>query len=90
MHKHNSKNVLIIFGTRPEAIKMAPVVPRLRKTVGFQVKVAVTAQHRHDSGQKPLRGWPGRHSDSADFDTHIGIKATPLKFYRQYPFNRLY
>ena len=46
MHKHNSNNVLIIFGTRPEAIKMAPVVLRLKEAERFQVKVAVTAQHR--------------------------------------------
>jgi len=38
--------ILTIFGTRPEAIKMAPVVLRLREAEGFQVKVAVTAQHR--------------------------------------------
>jgi UDP-N-acetylglucosamine 2-epimerase (non-hydrolysing) len=41
------KKVLIIFGTRPEAIKMAPVVLRLKDAASFQVKVAVTAQHRH-------------------------------------------
>lgn len=40
------KKVFIIFGTRPEAIKMAPVVLRLKETEGFQVKVVVTAQHR--------------------------------------------
>ena len=38
------KKVLIVFGTRPEAIKMAPVVHELKKT--FIVKVCVTAQHR--------------------------------------------
>ena len=37
--------VLCVFGTRPEAIKMAPVVRRLRET-GTPYKVAVTAQHR--------------------------------------------
>ena len=37
--------VLCVFGTRPEAIKMAPVVRRLRET-GAPYKVAVTAQHR--------------------------------------------
>lgn len=36
--------VLVVFGTRPEAIKMAPVVHTLRKK--FDVKVCVTAQHR--------------------------------------------
>lgn len=40
------KKVLVIFGTRPEAIKMAPVVQRLQESDFFQVKVAVTAQHR--------------------------------------------
>jgi UDP-N-acetylglucosamine 2-epimerase (non-hydrolysing) len=40
------KKILIIFGTRPEAIKMAPVVLRLKEAGTFQVKVAVTAQHR--------------------------------------------
>jgi len=40
------KKILVIFGTRPEAIKMAPVVLRLKEAGAFQVKVAVTAQHR--------------------------------------------
>jgi len=40
------KKILIIFGTRPEAIKMAPVVLGLKEAAAFQVKVAVTAQHR--------------------------------------------
>ncbi len=40
-------NILIIFGTRPEAIKMAPVVKELFKyPERFNVKVCVTAQHR--------------------------------------------
>lgn len=37
---------LIIFGTRPEAIKMAPLVKQFRKEVTFDTKVCVTAQHR--------------------------------------------
>ncbi|MFA5112617.1 MAG: UDP-N-acetylglucosamine 2-epimerase (non-hydrolyzing) [Desulfobaccales bacterium] len=41
-----SKKILVIFGTRPEAIKMAPVVLRLQESASLQVKVAVTAQHR--------------------------------------------
>ena len=36
--------ILIVFGTRPEAIKMAPVVSELKKYL--DVKVCVTAQHR--------------------------------------------
>ncbi|NMH25350.1 non-hydrolyzing UDP-N-acetylglucosamine 2-epimerase [Flavobacterium solisilvae] len=37
---------LIIFGTRPEAIKMAPLVKEFKKYKEFQTKVCVTAQHR--------------------------------------------
>ena len=40
------KKILIIFGTRPEAIKMAPVVCRLRESAGTEVLVCVSAQHR--------------------------------------------
>jgi UDP-N-acetylglucosamine 2-epimerase (non-hydrolysing) len=39
--------VAIIFGTRPEAIKMAPVVLAMRRDGRFQVRVCATAQHRH-------------------------------------------
>lgn len=38
--------VLSIFGTRPEAIKMAPVIKRLKTISGVESMVAVTAQHR--------------------------------------------
>jgi UDP-N-acetylglucosamine 2-epimerase (non-hydrolysing) len=38
--------VLSIFGTRPEAVKMAPIVKLLDKTGGVSSKVCVTAQHR--------------------------------------------
>ncbi len=41
------KKVLLVFGTRPEAIKMAPLVKELQKdTINFKTKVCVTAQHR--------------------------------------------
>lgn len=39
-------NILVVFGTRPEAIKMAPVVHELQRTDGLNVDVCVTAQHR--------------------------------------------
>jgi len=39
--------VLLIFGTRPEAIKMAPLIKEFRRYLDkFNVKVCVTAQHR--------------------------------------------
>jgi UDP-N-acetylglucosamine 2-epimerase (non-hydrolysing) len=41
------KKNLIIFGTRPEAIKMAPLVKEFQKDkINFETKVCVTAQHR--------------------------------------------
>ena len=41
MHK-----ILVIFGTRPEAIKLFPVVRALADTPGLEVRTCVTAQHR--------------------------------------------
>lgn len=41
-----SATILVVFGTRPEAIKMFPVVHALRQQAGIEAKVAVTAQHR--------------------------------------------
>lgn len=38
--------VLTVFGTRPEAIKMAPVVKALAADAAFDARVCVTAQHR--------------------------------------------
>lgn len=40
------KKNLIIFGTRPEAIKMAPLVKAFLNDTAFETKVCVTAQHR--------------------------------------------
>lgn len=41
-----NKKILVVFGTRPEAIKMAPVVKELKNELTLEVKVCVTAQHR--------------------------------------------
>ncbi|MEP9357600.1 UDP-N-acetylglucosamine 2-epimerase (non-hydrolyzing) [Sphingomonas sp. KR3-1] len=41
-----SKRVLLIFGTRPEAIKLFPVVGALAAVPGLDVRTCVTAQHR--------------------------------------------
>ncbi|GIT84803.1 UDP-N-acetyl glucosamine 2-epimerase [Acinetobacter seohaensis] len=41
------KKVLLVFGTRPEAIKMAPLALQLKQQEGsFETKVCVTGQHR--------------------------------------------
>lgn len=40
------KKVMLIFGTRPEAIKMCPLVNELKSRPDFQIRVCVTGQHR--------------------------------------------
>ena len=40
------RRILLVFGTRPEAIKLAPLILRLQRDVRFEPIVAVTAQHR--------------------------------------------
>lgn len=44
--KNRYKKVLFVFGTRPEAIKLAPVIRELRKNDGFKTLVCVFRQHR--------------------------------------------
>ena len=41
-----SKKIICVIGTRPEAIKMAPVILGLKKVPGIHVRVLATAQHR--------------------------------------------
>jgi UDP-N-acetylglucosamine 2-epimerase (non-hydrolysing) len=40
------KRVLFVFGTRPEAIKLCPLVRALKQTAAFHVQVCLTGQHR--------------------------------------------
>ena len=40
------KKIMLVFGTRPEAIKMCPLVQELRSRPGMQVLCCVTGQHR--------------------------------------------
>ena len=40
------KTVLLVFGTRPEAIKMCPLVNELKTRKGLKTLVCVTGQHR--------------------------------------------
>ena len=42
----SKKKIITIFGTRPEAIKMAPLIKELEKREDIESKVCVTAQHR--------------------------------------------
>lgn len=45
------KHAMCVFGTRPDAIKMAPVVKALAASPAFRVTVAVTGQHREQLDQ---------------------------------------
>mgnify|MGYP000564517918 FL=1 len=40
------KKIILVFGTRPEAIKMCPLVLELKKSPRLEVKVCVTGQHK--------------------------------------------
>jgi len=40
------RKIMVIYGTRPEAIKVAPLIRALDESVFFTPQVAVTAQHR--------------------------------------------
>ncbi|MGA2593526.1 MAG: UDP-N-acetylglucosamine 2-epimerase (non-hydrolyzing) [Bryobacteraceae bacterium] len=40
------RKIVVVFGTRPEAIKLCPVLLNLRQSTQFEVRVCVTAQHR--------------------------------------------
>lgn len=40
------KKIMLVFGTRPEAIKMCPLINELNKRKGFETVVCVTGQHR--------------------------------------------
>lgn len=40
------KKILVVFGTRPDAIKMAPVIKQLNACPDFKTQVCITAQHR--------------------------------------------
>ena len=41
-----NKKVMLVFGTRPEAIKMCPLVNELKKRESIETIVCVTGQHR--------------------------------------------
>lgn len=46
MQRKKRKKVMLVFGTRPEAIKMCPLVKELQSRPGIQTVVCVTGQHR--------------------------------------------
>ena len=40
------KRIMVVFGTRPEAIKMCPLIKELKRRKNLDIKVCVTGQHR--------------------------------------------
>ena len=42
----NKKIILFLFGTRPEAIKLAPLIVEFKKNIHFETKICLTGQHR--------------------------------------------
>ena len=44
--EHDKRKVMLVFGTRPEAIKMCPLVNELKPRENLQTVVCVTGQHR--------------------------------------------
>lgn len=40
------KKIMAVFGTRPEAIKMAPLLKKLENEKNYELTITVTAQHR--------------------------------------------
>ena len=46
MKGNSMLKIMLVFGTRPEAIKMAPLILELKKRDNIETKVLVTAQHR--------------------------------------------
>ncbi|WP_133701212.1 non-hydrolyzing UDP-N-acetylglucosamine 2-epimerase [Roseateles toxinivorans] len=66
MTSARARKILFVFGTRPEAIKMAPVILRAKQEVGLEVKVCITGQHRQMLDQVM-----GLFQITADFDLDL-------------------
>lgn len=47
MRNQLPRRIAVIFGTRPEAIKLAPIILRLKERQRFNGQICVTGQHRH-------------------------------------------
>ncbi len=67
------KKILLVFGTRPEAIKMAPVVLELKRVKTVQSKVCVTGQHK-----ELLRGVLDLFNIKADYNLDVMTEGQDL------------
>lgn len=66
MGGNRSLKVMLIFGTRPEAVKLAPVINFLRRVQGIEVVVLSTGQH--DDLLAPILNW---FDITPDIDLHV-------------------
>ena len=81
------KKIMVVFGTRPEAIKMAPLIHLLKKDKRFNLSVCVTAQHREmlDQVMKTFNIKPNidlnimtPNQDLSDITSSILLKLRPI------------
>lgn len=77
--ENGSKKVMVVFGTRPEAIKMAPLVHALRALPNIKASLVVTAQHRQMLDQ--ALDLFGLHADE-DLDLMLPGQSLPELFGR--------
>ena len=58
MLKNKKIKVIFVFGTRPEAVKLAPVIKEFQKNNKlFETRICVTAQHRELFNEYVFRFW---------------------------------
>ena len=82
--------VLTVIGTRPEAIKMAPVLLRLKQEAGVTAKLCVTAQHRemldlfdeagiggYENRIEDVKYLSKRYGEYRDFQQNLACLSTP-------------
>ena len=67
------KKILVVYGTRPEAVKMCPLVLELKKCADFDTRVCVTGQHR-----EMLKMVNEAFSVTPDFDLDIMQKSQTI------------
>ena len=65
------KKILLVFGTRPEAIKMCPWYIELKKSGKFDCKICLTGQHKEMLSQVMVSGLQAFHSPAPIF-TFLG------------------
>jgi UDP-N-acetylglucosamine 2-epimerase (non-hydrolysing) len=71
--RYDMKKIIAVFGTRPEAVKMCPLVLELKKRESLEVKVCLTGQHR-----EMLDSVTAVFGVKADYDLSVMGKAQSL------------